>query len=84
VAEIVPADVKIIPGHGPLSSVDDVKKSKEMIVACREPIRKAMAEGKTAEQMKESKVLAEYEAWNWSFITTERWIDTLVRDLSGS
>ncbi len=84
VVATVPADVKIIPGHGPLSSIDDIKKSKEMILACREIIRKALAEGKTAEQMKESKVLAAFEEWNWNFITTERWIDTLVRDLSGS
>jgi glyoxylase-like metal-dependent hydrolase (beta-lactamase superfamily II) len=80
----VPADVKIIPGHGPLSSLDDVKKSKAMVVACREIVRKALAAGKTADEMKEAKVLAEYDAWNWSFITTERWIDTLVRDLQGN
>jgi len=53
-----------------------------MIIATREIIRKALSEGRTADLMKEEKILADFEAWNWSFITTERWIDTLVRDLS--
>jgi glyoxylase-like metal-dependent hydrolase (beta-lactamase superfamily II) len=79
----VPADVKVIAGHGPLSTIDDIRKSKEMIVATREIIRTALSEGMTAEQMKEGEVLAKYDAWNWSFISTERWIDTLVRDLEG-
>lgn len=79
----VPADIKVIPGHGPLSTLDDIRKSKEMILDCREIVRKALADGKTADQMKEEKILAKYDAWNWSFITTERWIDTLVRDLGG-
>ena len=82
VVATVPADVKIIAGHGPLSTIADIRKSKEMIIATREIIRKALSEGRTADQMKEEKILADFEAWNWSFITTERWIDTLVRDLS--
>jgi len=79
----VPADVKVIAGHGPLSTIENLKESKTMIVDCREIVRKALADGKTAEQIKDEKLLEKYAAWDWSFITTERWIATLVRDLTG-
>jgi len=79
----VPADVKIIPGHGPLSTIDDIRNAKAMILDCREIVRAALAEGKTAEQMKEDRILGKYDSWSWGFINADRWIDTLVRDLAG-
>jgi len=79
----VPADVKVIAGHGPLSTIENLKESKAMIVDCREIVRKALASGKTAQQIKDEKLLEKYASWDWSFITTERWIATLVRDLTG-
>jgi len=83
VVATVPGDVKIIAGHGPLSTIEDVKKAKAMILDCREIVREALAAGKTAEEIRDEKLLEAYAAWDWNFITTERWIATLVRDLSG-
>ncbi len=83
VIDTAPADVKVIPGHGPLSTIDDLKKSIEMITACKAIVKAGIAAGKTADQMKEEDVLAEYNDWNWSFIPKERFIDTLHRDLTG-
>src|SRR5579872_1615053 len=43
----VQADVKIIPGHGAVSSLDDVRAYLTMLKATRDVVAKAMQEGKT-------------------------------------
>ena len=43
----------------------------------------ALQDGKSADQMKTEKLLAEFDAWSWNFISSDRMIDTVVRDLSG-
>jgi hypothetical protein len=77
----VPQDVKIIPGHGPLSGVADVRKFLDMLKDTRALVAKALTDGKTADQMKSEHLLAKYEALGKSFIKTDAWIDLLVADL---
>ncbi len=76
-------DVKIIPGHGGLSTVADLKPFVAMLKDSVARVEKGIREGKTAEQLKQEKVLAGYEKWDGKFITTEKFIDTLYADLSG-
>src|ERR1700751_151062 len=52
----VPADVKIIPGHGGISSVADVRAYLEMLKATREVVAKAIQGGQTLDQMKQAKL----------------------------
>ena len=44
----------------------------------------AMKAGKTLDQIKSEKVLAPWEKWGGGFITTDRWAETLVRELGGT
>ena len=81
-ADIVPEGATIIPGHGPQSTIADAEKSIKMINACKAIVKAGIAAGKTADQMKEADALAEYTDWNWNFISKERFIDTLHRDLT--
>ena len=76
-------DAKVIPGHGPLSSKADLAKYHAMLGDALELAGRALAAGKTAEQMKKEKLLAKYEAWSWSFVNADRFVDTLARELSG-
>ena len=78
----VPADVKIIPGHGPISSVADVRAYLEMLKGTREVVAKAIKEGKTLDQMKQDKILAAWDKWSWQFIPTDRFTEILYNDLS--
>src|SRR5262249_29947927 len=48
----VPADAKLIPGHGPLSTVKELKEFHEMLVETSGIVEKAIAAGKTLEQVK--------------------------------
>jgi cyclase len=81
----VPADVKVIPGHGGLSAVADLKPYLAMLKDAAARVEKGIKAGKTAEQLKAEKVLAGYESWGGEgkFVTTDKFIDTLYDDLSG-
>ena len=77
-----PDDVKIIPGHGALADKTVVRKYIEMLKATSSLVAKGVAAGKTADQLKADKVLADWESWGAGFIKTDFWIDTLVKDAS--
>lgn len=84
IADIIaqlPADVKIIPGHGPLSTLDDLKAMHKMLVGTADIVQKKIKEGKSLESII-SEGLPEYESWNWQFISTKTWIETLHKELS--
>ncbi len=77
-----PADAKIIPGHGPLSTVADMKPYVQMLRETMAKVQDGMKQGKTLEQLKQEKVLAGYEKWNGDFISTDKWIETIYHDLT--
>jgi glyoxylase-like metal-dependent hydrolase (beta-lactamase superfamily II) len=81
----VPADAKVIPGHGGLSTVADLKPYVAMLKEAVARIEKGIREGKSAEDLKKENVLAGYESWGGpgKFITTDKFIDTLYADLTG-
>lgn len=81
----LPADVKVIPGHGELSTVADLKPYVAMLREAKARIEKGIREGKSAEDLKREKVLAGYESWGGEgkFVTTDKFIDTLYADLTG-
>lgn len=72
-------DTKIIPGHGPLASKGDLEATLGMLRETSALVRAGLAAGKTAEQMKEEKILAKWDSWSWGFITADRFVDTLAR-----
>ena len=72
-------DAKIIPGHGPLASKQDLEKTLGMLRETSALVRAGLAAGKTAEQMKEEKILAKWDSWSWGFISADRFVDTLAR-----
>ncbi len=82
----VPADVKIIPGHGALSNVADMRKFQQMLKETLAAVDAAMKQGKSLDQMKQEKILAKWSPeWDGpdKFIKTDAWIETIYNDLSG-
>ena len=77
----IDAETKILPGHGPLSSKADLEAYLKMLRDSRERVLAALADKKSAQQMKDEQLLADYASWSWNFISAERFIDTLVADL---
>jgi glyoxylase-like metal-dependent hydrolase (beta-lactamase superfamily II) len=81
VLTMVPEDVKVIPGHGALSTTADMRKFVEMLKDTRALVAKASAEGKSAAEMKANHVLEAYENLGKGFIKTDIWIDLLLADI---
>ncbi len=79
----LPPDVKVIPGHGNVSNLDDVREYVKMLVETRAVVEKGVKQGKTLDQLKQQKVLEPWKKWNGDFITTDAFIETLYNDLTG-
>jgi len=77
----LPAGVKIIPGHGPISAIDDLKLYHRMLLETTDVVRKKMAAGKTLAQIKADGLPDEWKSWGTGFIKTDFWIETIYNSL---
>jgi glyoxylase-like metal-dependent hydrolase (beta-lactamase superfamily II) len=75
----IPADARVIPGHGSLSTMADVAKLRDMIVATRDYLQSEMAAGKTLEQVKQAGLPAPFQSYETKSMPAGRWIDILYR-----
>ena len=81
----LPPDVKVIPGHGALSNLDDVRAFVKMLEETSAVVQNAINAHKTLDQMKQEKILAAWDSkWSEDFIKTDPWIETLYNSLTGS
>jgi cyclase len=80
----LPADVKIIPGHGQVSTIAEMREFVSMMKDTLAVIEQNMKQGKSLDQMKQAKVLANWEKWKGDFVNTDAWIETIYNDLSGN
>ena len=77
----IPAGAKLIPGHGPLATLDDLKKFHRMLNETTDVIRKKVKGGKTLDQMKSEGLPEEWKSWGTGFIKTEQWIELIYISL---
>jgi glyoxylase-like metal-dependent hydrolase (beta-lactamase superfamily II) len=78
----LPAGAKIIPGHGPLSTADDLKRFHNMLVTTTDLVRKKIATGKTVAEIQREGLPEEWKTWGSGFITQDRWLATIFASLS--
>ena len=78
----IPADAKLIPGHGPLSTLDDLKSYYRMLQQTTEIVRQKIAGGKTLDQIKSEGLPEEWKPWGEGFIKTDRWVETIYKSLT--
>ena len=79
--EELPADVKIIPGHGPLSTVAELKEFHRMLVATTDVVRQRVKAGQDLAAIQAEGLPEEWAPWGAGFIDTKRWIEIVVRSL---
>jgi glyoxylase-like metal-dependent hydrolase (beta-lactamase superfamily II) len=79
----VPDDVKVIPGHGPVSSKADVLAFVAMLRDCVQLVEQAMKNGQTLQQMQEAGVLARYDHLGRGFIKTASFVEMIYNELHG-
>ncbi len=78
----IPADSKIIPGHGALATKADLEKYRDMLVETTGLVKKAIAEGKTLADVKAAGVPEKYKEWGSGFINAGRWLEISFNSLS--
>src|SRR6266436_5208503 len=79
----LPADVKVIPGHGALSNLDDVREFVKMLKETSAVVQKAIDSHKTLEQMKQEQILVSWQKWSSGFLSSDAFIETLYNSLTG-
>jgi glyoxylase-like metal-dependent hydrolase (beta-lactamase superfamily II) len=79
----LPADVKVIPGHGPISTPDDVRTFITMLKATSAVVERGVAQAKTLQQLQQEKVLEPWHRYSGDFITADLWIETLYNEITG-
>ena len=85
VASMLPADVKVIPGHGQLSTLAEVREYSTMLKETSAAMEAALKQNKTVDQMKKDKILAQWDAkYGKGNITPDIFIETLYDSLTNN
>ena len=79
----LPPDVKVIPGHGAISNLDDVRAYVKMLKDTRSAVRDGIAAGKSLDQLKKDKVLDPWKQYANDFVTADVFIETIYNDETG-
>jgi glyoxylase-like metal-dependent hydrolase (beta-lactamase superfamily II) len=79
----LPADVKVIPGHGPVSSLEDVRAYVKMLKDTRAVVADALKKQMNLARMKEKKVLDPWKKYSGEFISEDAFLETLYNSLTG-
>jgi cyclase len=80
----LPADVKVIPGHGAISNLDDVRAYTKMLKETSAVVESALKAHKTLDQMKQEKILAPWSKFSSEFLNTDAFLETLYNSLTNT
>ena len=78
----LPADAKLIPGHGPLSTIEDLKTYHQTLIETSNLIQDEMKKGRSLDEIKKAGLPEKYKSWGSGFIKTDFWIETIHRSYS--
>jgi glyoxylase-like metal-dependent hydrolase (beta-lactamase superfamily II) len=78
----IPADAKIIPGHGPLASHTDLRNYHSMLNETVKIVQDGMKAGRSLDELKKAGLPEKYKVAGSGFIKTDFWIETIHRSYS--
>jgi len=78
----LPEGVKVIPGHGTLSTLDDVKVYHRMLVETTAIVQKRIEAGMSLEKIQEEGLPETWDSWGSGYIDTDSWLETLHQSLT--
>ena len=82
VLALVDDETKIIPGHGPLATKQDLIESINMLEDAKSIISKLIDEGKSEDEIINMNPLKEkYQSWHWGFITIQKMTKQIYQGL---
>ncbi|MEE9464964.1 MAG: MBL fold metallo-hydrolase [Candidatus Neomarinimicrobiota bacterium] len=82
--ELLPDDAVVIPGHGRLSNMEDLRAFHEMLDHTTEIVKKEYAQGQDLATIQAGKIIDKYDSFNYDlYKTTDGWIQDLHDALKG-
>jgi cyclase len=78
---LFPPDTKVIPGHGALATMDDLRDYVKMLKDVTEVVQRAMEEHKSLDQMKQQKILDAWQKYSGNFVSTDAFLETIYNSL---
>lgn len=78
----IPADARLIPGHGPLSTHNDLKNYHQILVETATIVQDQMKAGKSLDEIKKAGLPEKFKEAGSGFIKTDLWIETIHRSYS--
>lgn len=75
----IPADARLIPGHGAISTTEDLKNYHQMLLETTKIVQDAMKKKKTLDEIKKTGFPEKYKAFGSGFIKTDTWIETIYK-----
>ncbi len=81
VLDRLPEDAKVIPGHGPLSSVDHLRTYHRMLEESVATVKAAREAGKSVEEIQAAGLSDEWEGWGSGFINESVFIGFIFESL---
>ncbi|WP_437618857.1 MBL fold metallo-hydrolase [Sorangium sp. So ce1151] len=78
----LPADVKVIPGHGKVSGVEDMKKLSATLKDCVKLVEAEVKKKRTLKQIQDAKVLAKYDELGKGFVSADAFVEVVFKELT--
>lgn len=78
----IPADAKLIPGHGAISTHADLKAYHQMLVETSKIVQDRMKAGRTLEEIKKAGLPEKFNEAGSGFIKVPQWIETVYKSYS--
>jgi len=77
--ERIPADARLIPGHGAVSDADGLREYLSMVETITERVREHLADGWSVDEMMEAGLTEEFDGrWDGGFISSRRFVEIVV------
>ena len=80
--KMIPSDAKIIPGHGLVSTIDDLKNYHQLLIETTTIVRDQMKAGKSLDEIKKAGFPEKYKEAGSGFIKTDGWIEAIFKSYS--
>ncbi len=82
VLDRIPENAKIIPGHGDLAGVGEMREYHEMLTESLALVGEAVERGETLQQIQAAGVPERWQPWGSGFINTDQWLGIVYNSLS--
>ncbi|HEX4001995.1 MAG TPA: MBL fold metallo-hydrolase [Candidatus Acidoferrales bacterium] len=76
-----PPDTKVIPGHGALATMDDLRDYVKMLKDTTAAVQKALTDGKSLSQMKQEKILGPWQKYSGNFVNSDAFLEEIYNSL---